>query len=151
MFMWKNAHEQYLEGRVASADPLELVRLLYDAAIASVREARRALAAGEILARSRAISKASGIVIELNSALDHAQGGDLSRRLAALYDYVLRRLLEANLQQTDAPLEEVWGLLSTLAEGWNGIHRPAEASQVSMPWQPAAEPAAVGAAHAWSL
>ncbi len=64
--MWENAQDAYLEQRVLSADPLELVRLLYQAAIAAVRDARRALSAGEIAARSRSISKACGIVLELN-------------------------------------------------------------------------------------
>src|SRR5206468_2046051 len=37
---------------------------------------------------------------------------------AQLYDYMQRRLLEANMKQADAPLSEVLGLLSTLSEAW---------------------------------
>src|ERR1039458_5604100 len=51
--MWQNAHDAYLESRVLSADPLELVHLLYEAAIEAVREARRYLAAGETAVRGR--------------------------------------------------------------------------------------------------
>jgi len=149
--MSNRAYELYVEDGIESADPLELVRLLYERAIGALREARQALAAGEILARSRAISKASAIVIELNSALDHARGGDISRRLAALYEYMLRRLLEANLQQSDALLAEVLGLLSTLAEGWNGIRKPSGVPEVVSHWPVSAEPASAGVSHAWSL
>ena len=157
--MWKSAQDAYLEERVLSADPLELVRLLYQAAIAAVREARRALTSGEIAARSRAISKACGIVIELNAALDHSQGGTLSLRLAALYDYMLSRLLDANLEQSDAPLAEVLGLLSTLAEGWEQTRLAAgpvspsaaapAASESAWPVQP--EMASAAGTQAWSF
>ena len=122
--MWNNGHDAYLESRVLSADPMELVRLLYQACIQAVRDARHHLAGGEIGERSRAINKACEILMELNGALDRTQGGEIAQRLAALYDYMLGRLLEANMKQTDDPLAEVVGLLATLAEAWEGI-RPA--------------------------
>src|SRR5271165_6718729 len=117
--MWQNAQDAYLESRVLSANPVELICLLYESCIRSVNEARRRLAEGEIAARARAISKASAILIELatslNGSLDSAQGGAISQSLAQLYDYMLRKLTEANLEQRDAPLAEVLDLLTTLA------------------------------------
>src|ERR1043166_2646259 len=108
--MYPNAYETYLEGRIASADPLELGKLLYQGASDAVRDARRYLEAGEISARSRAISKACEILTELTVSLDHAAGGEISSRLAQLYDYMQRRLLDANFRQADEPLVEVLGL-----------------------------------------
>jgi flagellar protein FliS len=145
--MWQNAHDAYLESRVLSADPLELIRLLYGAGIESVREARRCLAAGDIAGRSGKISKAHDILTELAASLDLEQGGELSLRLSQLYDYMQRRLIEANLQQADAPLSEVLALLCTLAEAWEGIAasqdaRPQEPDRWSQPL--AAEPATYG-------
>jgi flagellar protein FliS len=124
--MWNNGHDAYLETRVLTADPIELVNLLYQACTQAVREARRHLAEGRIAERSQEISQACAIVIELASALDHERGGEISRRLALLYDYMQRRLLEANMQQSDAPLADVLGLLSTLSEAWAGIRKPVE-------------------------
>jgi flagellar secretion chaperone FliS len=149
-----SAHDSYLESRILSADPLELIRLLYQAAISSVREARRHLAAGAIAARSRAISKTSDILRELECSLDRERGGEISQRLAQLYDYMQRRLIEANFQQADGPLAEVLSLLSTLAEGWEGIKRSAQPEAASgSAWAPAAsaEAAPEYAGHAWSL
>ncbi len=148
--MWNSAHEAYLESRVLSADPLGLVRVLYQAAIASVHDARRYLAAGQITERSRSISKACEIVIELNAALDHQRGGEISARLAALYDYMLRRLLEANIEQSDALLAEVLGLLSTLSEAWEQLRpAPEPAPAAESPWAVPVEAAA--ATQAWSF
>lgn len=156
--MWQNAHDAYLESRILSADPLELVKMLYQAAITSIRDARRHLAAREIMARARAISKACAVLAELAVSLDHERGGEVSVNLARLYDYMSRRLIEANLQQADQPLEEVLGLLSTLLEGWEGIQPVAEpAPQAASPWaQDPYSPAPVEqvseySSHAWSL
>ena len=149
--MCKSAQDAYLEERILSADPLELVRLLYQAAIAAVRDARRALATGEIAARSRSISKACDIVMELNGALDHSRGGTLSGRLAALYDYMLRRLLDANMQQSDGPLAEVLGLLSALDEAWEQTRVTAEPAKVENAWPVQAEMVSAAGSQVWSV
>jgi flagellar secretion chaperone FliS len=127
---WKDT---YLESRVLSADPLELICLLYQHALDMVHEARGHLAAGDIAARSRAISRAIAAISELDASLDHAVGGQFSSRLAGLYRYMRQRLTEANLRQQDAPLAEVASLLATLAEGWNASRIQAAPPQPSYP------------------
>jgi flagellar protein FliS len=160
--MLQNAHDAYLESRILSADPVELVKMLYQAAIAAVKDARRHLANREIVARSRAITRACTIVTELTVSLDHDSGGDLSRGLARLYDYIGRRLIEANFRQTDQPLQEVLGLLSTLLEGWEGIQPGANPElraarpepRAESPWAQAQMPSETlpeYSSHAWSL
>ena len=152
--MGYHAHDAYLENRVLSADPTELVRLLYQTGLEAVRDARRHLANGEIVARSRAISKASAVLLELVGSLDLERGGEIAGRLGRLYDYMLRRLTEANFQQSDAPLAEVLSLMATLAEAWNGIRpEPQPASAPENPWaQPVVgEAAGLAAEHAWSF
>jgi flagellar protein FliS len=153
---YNNGHDAYLESRVLSADPIELVNLLYQACIESVRNARSHLAEKRIMERSRAINRACEITFELSAALDHERGGEISQRLAALYDYMRRQLIEANLKQADAPLAEVLGLLTTLGEAWEAI-RPVErvaepAMETQSTWSQSAIPEAAGyGAHAWSF
>jgi len=141
--MWNNGHDAYLESRVLSADPIELVNMLYQGCMQAVREARLHLAEGRIAERSREITKACQIVIELAVSLDHERGGEISRRLALLYDYMHRRLLEANMRQSDEPLADVLGLLSTLSEGWEGIRTPESTpvAESALPAQPSTESA----------
>jgi flagellar secretion chaperone FliS len=119
--MATSAYNAYLESRVLSADPLELVRILYRLAIDRIREARQHLASGDIAARSKAVSTASQALTELSSSLDHQQGGEMSRRLAQLYDYMQWRLVDASFHQSAGPLDEVLGLLTTLLEAWDQI------------------------------
>src|SRR6185295_6245377 len=113
----------------------------YGAALGSVESARRHLAAGEIAPRSNSISKAVEILAELNRSLDHARAPELSLRLAELYDYAQRRLLEANFEQSDEPLAEVQKLLSTVADAWRQINvSPAASSPAASKAEPGGGP-----------
>lgn len=158
--MWKDA---YLESRVLTADPIELIRILYEHAQRLVEEARQSLAAGDIAARSKSISRTIAILSELDGSLDHEVGGSISRNLSELYNYMRQRLLTANLKQEDAPLAEVESLLKTLAEAWQGIQPAATPVAPVEPVETPAgapygqnfgqfpqEPEVVGAAHGWS-
>jgi flagellar secretion chaperone FliS len=155
---YSSAHDVYLESRIMAAEPLELIRMLYHGAIGSASEARRHLAAGRIADRSAAISKTCEIIAELASSLDHEQGGEISERLAQLYDYMQYRLVEANIKQADEPLAEVMALLGTLVEAWDGLAAatpapaPAPAPALASPWQQAPlEPALAPASAGWSF
>jgi len=142
------AREAYLESRVLAADPVELVRILYQAAIEATHEARRCLAQGDVMGRSRNITRAHQILTELSLSLNHEAGGGLSRNLAELYDYMQRRLIQAHVSQTDAPLAEVARLLSTLLEGWQQCRPASEPTQP--PLSLIKEEALEYARHSWS-
>ncbi|MGA3242534.1 MAG: flagellar export chaperone FliS [Bryobacteraceae bacterium] len=152
--MPRNAHNAYLESRILSAEPVELICLLYQGAISEVREARRHLQAKDIRARSKSITKVHDILSELTTVLDHKQGGPISKNLAQLYDYMMRRITEANFKQIDEPLAETLGLLTTLKEGWDGVlqqqTRPAAAPSGNV-WAQAATQDALGGSQAWSF
>jgi flagellar protein FliS len=108
----------YEENRVLSATPIELVWILYAAALQAVEDAREHVRAGDIALRSRAIAKASAILFELTVSIDRNRDQEFATRLIALYDYMQNRLADANMQQQDSPLAEVAGLLGTLHEAW---------------------------------
>ena len=122
-----DAYRVYEEHKILGASPVELVQIMYRAATVAVREARVHLKAGDIALRSAQISKAQLILLELSSAVDKERGGELATRLIALYEYMQRRLTEANVEQRDPPLEEVGRLLETLLEAWQKCVAPVEA------------------------
>jgi flagellar protein FliS len=123
--MPSNPYAAYLEASVLTADPVELVRILYRGALDALRDARLHLAAGHIEERSKAITKALDIIRELALSLDHKSEPVLARNLTELYDYMQRRLLAANLEQAEEPLVEVSGLLDTVLEAWERVNAPA--------------------------
>jgi flagellar secretion chaperone FliS len=114
----RNGYKNYLDQEVLTANPLGLVELLYRGALDAIGSARRYLKAGDIRARSRAITKAMEIVTELARSLNPTAGPELVTSLADLYRYTLTLLIEANTKQADAPLAEAERLLGTLAEAW---------------------------------
>lgn len=116
-----NPFGAYLESKVLSASPLELVSLAYEGAIEAIGSARVCVREKRIHDRSRAITKAQLLIGELQKSLDFDRGGDLSQQLARLYDYMQRRLMEANFQQVEAPLAEVESLLGTVLESWRQL------------------------------
>jgi flagellar protein FliS len=120
--MPSNPYNAYLEASISTAEPIELVRILYRAALDSVYDARTELAAGNIQGRSKAVSKAVSILRELSFSLNPEAGPTLARNLVELYDYMQRRLLDANLDQSDEALAEVAGLLTTMTEAWEKIN-----------------------------
>ncbi len=128
--MRNNPYEAYANDEILNADPVKLVQLMYRGAIEAVTSGRACLARRDIKGRSRFITRAVLILTELFSSLNHEEGRELSARLAALYDYMQRRLLEANHTQEDAPLAEVEQLLQSLSEAWESIGTAAETSAV---------------------
>jgi len=134
--MWRDA---YLQNRVMSADPVELICILYERAIDLVAEARTGLANGDVLARSKAISKLVEILSELEGSLNHQAGGKISQNLERLYRHMRTRLMTANLKQQEQPLIEVESLLKTLGQAWQGIRSKTAQN-------PSGQPAAAGQA-----
>lgn len=113
-----NARGTYLENEILEVEGWRLIQLAYQAAIDAIGRARQHLRAGAIQARSREITRASELINELALGLDHSVGGELSRNLVELYDYIQHLLQQANFHQIEPPLEEAQNLLRTLAEAW---------------------------------
>jgi flagellar secretion chaperone FliS len=111
-----------VETGVMGANPHRLVAMLYQGARQAIAQARMHLQQSNVPERGKAISHAISIVESgLQAALDLEAGGEIAARLDALYRYMTRRLLEANVHASEPMLIEVDGLLATLEEAWVGI------------------------------
>lgn len=113
----------YRANSILTASPGRLVLMLYDGALKALALARDAFARPEsdprrIAAINEHILKAQAIITELQSGLNLEAGGEFARTMDRLYDYHLRRLLEANLRKTEAPVAEVERLVGELREAW---------------------------------
>ena len=111
-----------LETGVVAASPHKLIVMLFDGALTAVRAAVVHMAAREIEKKGAAISKAIDIVQNgLRASLDKKAGGQIADSLDALYAYMGERLLQANLTNDSAKLEEVIVLLADLKGAWEAI------------------------------
>jgi flagellar protein FliS len=114
-----------VETGVPDADPHALVLMLFEGVLAALADARMKLMAGNVPGRGQAISRAISIVQQgLRPSLDVEKGGELAQRMAALYEYIVMRLLEANLHGSQPSIEEAERLLSQLHGAWRAIGAP---------------------------
>jgi flagellar protein FliS len=131
---------QYFEQMILSASPVEIIDLLYQKAIRTLRDAREHLLAGRIAERSAAVGTVLSLLSELISSLDFDAAPELAGQLNALYVYMQTRLVDANMKQEEGPLLEVVMLLTTLGEGWAGIVAAGKAGTESAAWAQAGMP-----------
>jgi flagellar secretion chaperone FliS len=111
-----------LETSVMGADPHQLVSMLFQGALVAIADAKNGMQNKSIEIKGKSISKAIAIIGEgLQASLDMRVGGEIAQNLSALYGYMVKRLVEANLQSDTAMLDEVAGLLSELQDAWNSI------------------------------
>lgn len=106
---------------VEEVSPQRLTGMLFEGALTRLATARGAMARSETAVKLRAISGTVAIIEHLRGCLDMQAGGGIARNLDAIYDYVLRRLVHANVTNDAAVIDEVADLLRPLAEAWDQI------------------------------
>ena len=111
-----------VESAVLSASPHQLVVLLFDGALSAMKKAAILMEQGDIPGKGKALSHAINLITNgLRAGLNHEVGGELAANLAGLYDYMTRRLLQANLHNDLAAIDEVSMLLNNIADAWKEI------------------------------
>ncbi|MDU2734388.1 MAG: flagellar export chaperone FliS [Mixta calida] len=119
-----------VESAVMSASPHQLVVMLFDGALSAMKKAAILMEQGDIPGKGLALSKAINIITNgLRAGLNHEAGGEIAANLDDLYDYMTRRLLQANLHNDIDAIEEVERLLTNIADAWKEIGPNAQAAQ----------------------
>ncbi|WP_298440434.1 flagellar export chaperone FliS [uncultured Ferrimonas sp.] len=110
--------------QAAEASPHKIVQMLLAGSMEKLLRAKLAIEQRQTAKKGELIGRTIEIVAHLQAALDHGQGGEVAGNLASIYDYIVRRLGEANVNDDTEILLEVVDLLKTIKEGWDAI--PAE-------------------------
>jgi len=106
---------------VEAASPHRLIQMLFDGALDRIASARGCMARGNVQGKGYEIGRAVRIVEGLRMSLDRRRGDGLTANLDELYDYVGRRLLQANLAGDDGILAECADLLREVKSAWDAI------------------------------
>jgi|CXWL01.1.fsa_nt_gi flagellar protein FliS len=115
-----------VESNIAGASPHDLIIMLYQASVASIDNAKRQITQKEIAAKGASISRAISLIGSgLQASLDREVGGEIAQNLFDLYGYMIQRLVQANISNDLAILDEVERLLIDLQGAWESIKRPA--------------------------
>jgi flagellar protein FliS len=120
------------ESEIRGSDPHRLIMLLFDGAIAALVDAEQNMGQKKIAEKSGAIAKAVAIISDgLAASLNLQAGGELAQNLFALYDYMVRRLVSANVQNDVGALREVRALLEELGGAWGEMRASLELTRTS--------------------
>lgn len=109
------------QAQAMEASPHRLIQMLMEGGLTRLAQARGAMERDQTALKGELIGKAIGIIGGLREGLDLQQGGEVAANLDSLYEYMVSRLLEANLKNEAAPLDEVVGLLRNVKSGWDAI------------------------------
>lgn len=138
-YMNQNQMNRYKNSQILNASPEQILIMLYDGAIRFCREALMAMEEGDLRKQADKISRAMAIVSEFSNTLDHQAGGEIAENLDALYAFMNRELVRANLQKDSTGVKTVENLLSGLRETWvEAIEVNRKAAQPATPAQPPA-------------
>ncbi|RMD60969.1 MAG: flagellar export chaperone FliS [Planctomycetota bacterium] len=131
----------YLRTKVLTASPEELRLMLLEGAIRFARQGRDGMARKDHEATYQGLSQAKAIIMELINALRPEVNPELCQRMTALYVFMYKRLLEANLEKSVEMIDEVIELLEYERETWvmlmDKLRQEREAEAVGLP--PAAQ------------
>jgi len=104
-----------------SADPHQLIVMLFDGALERIAVAKGAMTRKEVALKGQKIGRAIAITDGLRASLDKKKGGDIAQNLDDLYDYMQQRLFEANSEDNPAYLDEVIDLIREIKSAWVAI------------------------------
>jgi flagellar protein FliS len=109
---------RYRETEVLTATPGQLVVLLYDHLLLSLRKARVAMEARDSETQSECLEKGRNVLTELLVTLDRERGGEVAANLGALYSFLLGELVQVGIRPDVARLDRVAHMISELREAF---------------------------------
>jgi len=110
--------QNYLRTKVFTATPEQLQLMLYDGALRFGEQGRLALEQKNYEQSYNMISRVQKIITEMHASLKPTVAPELCQKMSALYNYIYRKLVEANLDHTIAALDEAMGILRYQRETW---------------------------------
>ncbi len=121
-----------LKQNLSTADPHQITLMLMQGALEKIAYAKGAMERKEFEAKSEHLSRAIAIIMNLRDTLDLDVGGELGNNLYALYDYMVRRLNDGNIQNSQKILDEVIQLMLPIKNAWMEIPESAKQEAYEM-------------------
>lgn len=115
----QNPYQSYQQNSVTTASPGELTLMLYNGCIKFIRMAKKAMAEKKIEEKNTNLIKAQKIIQELMVTLN--MDIPVSKDMMSLYDFLHRRLIEANTKNDPAILDEVEGFVTEFRDTWKEV------------------------------
>ena len=117
--MTTSAPNSYLRDAVMTASPEQLQLMLYDGAIRFAMQGRDALVAADFETSYEKLSQAQAIVIEMESGLRREVNPELCDRMAAIYGFLYRKLVEGSVNKDATAIDDALRILRMERETWS--------------------------------
>lgn len=114
-----NPYQSYKQNSVNTASPGELTLMLYNGCLKFINQAKKAIEEKNIEGKNTNIQKAQNIIQELMVTLN--MDLDISNNMMSLYDFMRRRLIEANVKSDISILMEVEELVTEFRDTWKEV------------------------------
>ena len=124
-----NAFNAYKQNSVTTASPGELTLMLYNGCLKFINKAKQAIEEKNIEERNHYVQRSQAIIAELMSTLN--MDYDISKQMLPLYEYMNRRLTEANIKNDVSILDEVAGLVTEFRDTWKEVLKITRQQQYS--------------------
>lgn len=123
-----NPQQRYRQQGVLTANPVELIVMLYDGGIKQLKIAGIAIAAKEIEKANICLQKAEMIVMELINSLDLHY--EIARELLRIYEYIITEIIKINAEKNIENIPNLVGLLEDLRDAWKTIAKEGASSMI---------------------
>jgi flagellar secretion chaperone FliS len=119
--MYCNGVQSYRKTNITTSDPVRLVIICYEGVIDNLKLAKEKMKEKNYEKKAKALIKAQDIIAELKCSLDFEKGGKIANNLESLYNYMLRRILQADLNKDIGPIDEVIKMFNELLSAWQAV------------------------------
>lgn len=116
--MNNQASQQYAQTKIMTASGGELVVMLYQGCIKFLRFSKKSIETNNYQQANEYLIRSQNIIMELLTTLDAERGGEVAQNLAALYEYMYRRLVKANMDKDNEIITEIEEMMIDLLESW---------------------------------
>jgi len=115
-----------LKQDISQADPHKLTLMLMQGSLDRMAYAKGCMERKDYEGKAEHLSRATAILMNLRDTLDMSTKGDFSNNLFALYDYMIQRLTDANVQNSLKIMDEVINLMLPIKTAWAQIPEAAK-------------------------
>jgi len=119
--MYCNGVQSYRKTNITTSDPVRLVIMCYEGVIENLKLAKEKMKENNHEKKAKAIIKAQDIINELMCSLNFEKGGKIANNLESLYNYMLRRILQGDLNKDVRPIDEVIEMFTELLTAWKEV------------------------------
>lgn len=118
-----NAYNAYKTNSVNYASKEQLLLMVVDGAVKFSKIAKQGIEEKDIKKAHENIIKTQNIFYELMATLDVEKGGEWAENLMKIYDFIVQRLLEANIKKDVKIMDEIIPIIEDIRDTWHEAYK----------------------------